>query len=291
MKRKKRQRVRISIIVLITLIPVFFGGLMLAKSYSAVGKDIKEVVRDKGTISGNKGIEQMHIKKKLIPKTIAQDAKEKEEEPEEQEKSEEKVVYLTFDDGPSKQTNELLDILLEHDVKATFFMQGANLQQEELQASVKRTAQEGHYIGAHSMTHDFDQLYTEQQFVPEMNEALALIHEITGTNPNLVRPPYGSSPGLTSEHMRNEIADAGIKVWDWTIDSMDWMLTGNPVQIIENIKQDTNEPTEVVLMHEKSQTVAALPEIIEFYKAAGYTFGVYNEAHHFELNFLNDVRL
>ncbi|MED2040599.1 polysaccharide deacetylase [Bacillus wiedmannii] len=202
-----------------------------------------------------------------------------------------KVVYLTFDDGPSTLTGKFLDVLKENDVKATFFMQGSNLQNASYQENVKRAVKEGHYIGAHSMTHNSDKLYKNGQFVPEMKETLSLIKDITGTNPKLVRPPYGSAPGLKSEEVRNQIVEAGIKVWDWTIDSYDWKLKNNPNEIIENVKKSTTEDVEVVLMHEKSQTLAVLPEIIKFYKEKGYEFGVYNDADHFHLNFQKDHRL
>ncbi|MCU5101981.1 polysaccharide deacetylase [Bacillus cereus] len=202
-----------------------------------------------------------------------------------------KVVYLTFDDGPSELTGKFLDVLKEQHVAATFFMQGSNLQNTAFQENVKRAVKEGHYIGAHSMTHNSDKLYKKGQFVPEMKETLALIHNITGTTPKLVRPPYGSAPGLKGEEIRNQIVEAGIKVWDWTIDSNDWKLKGNPQQIIENVKRTTTEDVEVVLMHEKPQTLQALPEIIKFYKEKGYEFGVYNEADHFQLNFQKDQRL
>ncbi|PEM05954.1 peptidoglycan-N-acetylglucosamine deacetylase [Bacillus cereus] len=202
-----------------------------------------------------------------------------------------KVVYLTFDDGPSELTGKFLDVLKERNVASTFFMQGSNLQNTSFQENVKRAVKEGHYIGAHSMTHNSDKLYKKGQFVPEMKETLALIHNITGTTPKLVRPPYGSAPGLKGQEIRNQIVEAGIKVWDWTIDSNDWKLKGNPQQIIENVKRTTTEDVEVVLMHEKPQTLQALPEIIKFYKEKGYEFGVYNEADHFQLNFQKDQRL
>ncbi|KAB2395416.1 MULTISPECIES: polysaccharide deacetylase family protein [Bacillus cereus group] len=202
-----------------------------------------------------------------------------------------KVVYLTFDDGPSELTGKFLDVLKEQNVASTFFMQGSNLQNTGFQKNVKRAVKEGHYIGAHSMTHNSDKLYKKGQFVPEMKETLALIHNITGTTPKLVRPPYGSAPGLKGEEIRNQIVEAAIKVWDWTIDSNDWKLKGNPQQIIENVKRTTTEDVEVVLMHEKPQTLQALPEIIKFYKEKGYEFGVYNEADHFQLNFQKDQRL
>ncbi|MGO0128396.1 polysaccharide deacetylase family protein [Bacillus cereus] len=201
------------------------------------------------------------------------------------------VVYLTFDDGPSELTGKFLDVLKEQHVASTFFMQGSNLQNTGFQENVKRAVKEGHYIGAHSMTHNSDKLYKKGQFVTEMKETLALIHNITGTTPNLVRPPYGSAPGLKGQDILNKIVEAGIKVWDWTIDSNDWKLKGNPQQIIENVKRTTTEDVEVVLMHEKLQTLQALPEIIKFYKEKGYEFGVYNEADHFQLNFQKDQRL
>jgi len=193
-----------------------------------------------------------------------------------------KVVYLTFDDGPSTLTGQFLDVLKEQNIKATFFMQGSNLQNTGFQENVKRAVKEGHYIGAHSMTHNSDKLY---------KKTLALIHDITGTTPKLVRPPYGSAPGLKGAEIRNQIVEAGMKVWDWTIDSNDWKLKGNPQQIIEDVKRTTTEDVEVVLMHEKAQTLRALPEIIKFYKEKGYEFGVCNDADHFRLNFQKDQRL
>ncbi|MDW0110606.1 polysaccharide deacetylase family protein [Sporosarcina aquimarina] len=208
-----------------------------------------------------------------------------------EEKTPEKVVYITFDDGPSKWTDQFLDVLQEHGVKATFFMQGSNLKNENLQKSVRRTVQEGHYIGGHSMTHNFKTLYTDKQFVPEMIETLDLIHEITGSTPHLVRPPYGSAPGLKNEEIRVQLVNAHIKVWDWTIDSQDWELAGNPSQIVRNIKQGTTSDREIVLMHEKPQTLEALPSILKFFKEQGYEFAVYEEEHHFTLNFQNDARL
>ena len=293
-------------IVLVTLIT----GFVVGKSYAANEKSIKQDMTEKVESSINQGKEQKNVEDKSLKHSnsdannstkqdpteeieapISQDKEQTEKQASTEEKHLGKVVYLTFDDGPSKLTDQFLDVLHEQDVKATFFMQGSNLKKEYLQKSAKRATTEGHYIGGHSMTHEFKTLYKENQFVPEMNETLALIHEITGTKPNLVRPPYGSAPGLKSDQVRNQIVDAGIKVWDWTIDSNDWTLKDNPIQIIESIKSGTNADIEVVLMHEKPQTLAALPGIIAFYREQGYKFVVYDEANHFELNFQNDIRL
>jgi len=202
-----------------------------------------------------------------------------------------KIVYLTFDDGPTDLTGKFLDVLRQHGVKATFFMQGSQLQRKNLQSDVKRAVHEGHYVGGHSMTHQYKKLYEEGQFVSEMNESLALIHDITGENPHLVRPPYGSVPGLNDKSLRDQIAKEGMKFWDWTIDSNDWSLKDHPEQIVENIKKATKVDVEVVLMHEKPQTLQVLPKIIEFYEKEGYQFGVYSDNEHFHMNFQKDHRL
>ncbi|WP_442961172.1 polysaccharide deacetylase family protein [Pseudogracilibacillus sp. SO30301A] len=206
-------------------------------------------------------------------------------------KKNEKMVYLTFDDGPSEWTGDFLDVLKEHGIHATFFMQGTHLKQPSFQSDVKRSIEEGHYVGAHSMTHDSDELYKNKQFVPEMQETLALIYEITGKNPHLVRPPYGSIPGLQDELIHDQVIEAGLKVWDWTIDSQDWKYPNDPKKIMENIKSTTTEDVEVVLMHEKEQTLKLLPQIIAFFKEQGYEFEVYSDQHHFPNNFLSDSRL
>lgn len=267
--KRKRTIVNIGIAVLvITLVLILIVNLSNATSEKNLEENILQKPAEK--------VASSTIKPKVQEKVV--------------EKPTGKVVYLTFDDGPSQLTEQFLDLLQEHDVKATFFMQGNNLKKESLKESVKRATKEGHYIGGHSMTHEFQTLYAEEQFVPEMNDNLALIYEITGIHSNLVRPPYGSAPGLQKENIRNEIAASGIKVWDWTIDSRDWALKNEPYQIIENIKKETNKDVEVVLMHEKAQTLQVLPEIITFFKQEGYEFVVYNDEAHFSLNFLNDIR-
>ncbi|MFD1927891.1 polysaccharide deacetylase family protein [Sporosarcina siberiensis] len=302
--RKKKLRLRITMLVLVTLIPTFLTGFIVGKSYASDEKNNKHDVIEKEKPSISQDTEQTDVEEESLEHSGSEASNSaKKDSTEEEEKTEKpaeadteevslgKVVYLTFDDGPSVLTDQFLDVLQEQGVKATFFMQGTNLKKEHLQESVKRATIEGHYIGGHSMTHEFNTLYKDFRFVPEMNETLALIHEITGESPNLVRPPYGSAPGLKGEQIRNQIVEAGIKVWDWTIDSNDWKLKDNPALIVENIKSGTNSDKEVVLMHEKAQTLAALPGIIEFYKEQGYTFVVYDEDNHFYLNFQNDSRM
>ncbi|OAB40617.1 peptidoglycan-N-acetylglucosamine deacetylase [Paenibacillus macquariensis subsp. defensor] len=271
--RMKKKRRRLGLIVATVFLMIFLIGKLTSDPEERVAK------------------ESIHQVATIAEQSILQDPIQPEKQKRPDGKPMGKVVYLTFDDGPSILTNQFLDVLKEQDVKAIFFMQGSNLQKKNLQENVKRATKEGHYVGAHSMTHIYKNLYDNGQFVPEMNETLSLIQDITGTNPKLVRPPYGSAPGLESEQIRNQIVEAGIKIWDWTIDSNDWVLKDNPNQIVENVKKGTKHEVEVVLMHEKSQTLQALPEIIAFYREKGYEFGVYNDADHFSLNFYQDKHL
>lgn len=205
-----------------------------------------------------------------------------------------KVAYLTFDDGPGKYTAQLLDILKQNDAKATFFLIGSNV--KEYPNLVKRELAEGHYVGMHSMSHDFAKLYKQGGYVNEMKEDQKLIANIIGRDPKLTRPPYGSMPGL-NEALRNQVAENGLRVWDWTIDSLDWKYNKMPVdaastKIVENVIAGAKTNKEVILLHDiHPQSVSAVSAIIKGLKEKGYEFESYNENEHFELNFWHDKRI
>ncbi|ABY46566.1 peptidoglycan-N-acetylglucosamine deacetylase [Bacillus mycoides] len=207
---------------------------------------------------------------------------------------ERKVAYLTFDDGPGKYTAQLLDILKENDAKATFFLIGQNV--KSYPELVKREEVEGHYVGMHSMTHDYKKLYTQAGYVDEMKEDQSLIASILGHAPKLTRPPYGSMPGL-HEELRNKAVEDGLRVWDWTIDSLDWEYNSVPIdtakaKIVQNVLAGATDPKEVILMHDiHPQSVAAVPAIIKGLKEKGYEFEAYHEDDHFPLNFMHDKRM
>lgn len=280
---KKKFKLQIVFIFAILFISTLFTSISVVKSYFETSEQSNDV-----TVY-NTPIEFTPIDKMKLAEKI--DVIFEEEEETVDYAQFDKVVYLTFDDGPSPLTNDFLDVLRNHDVPATFFMQGVNLKNEAWQQSVVRATEEGHYVGAHSMTHNYKQLYHQGQFVNEMKETIDLIQAITGRSPTLVRAPYGSAPGLNSQLIRDHLVDENIKLWDWTVDSKDWALTHAPAQILENIKNGTIRNREVVLFHEKPQTLAVLPEIIQFYKEKGYVFLVYDEKQHFPMNFQHDDRL
>ena len=108
----------------------------------------------------------------------------------EEETQDKKVIYLTFDDGPSKYTQEVLNILKQENIKATFFVIGSHA--EQFPSLIKSEKQYGHYVGLHSMTHDYKKLYTQGNFLSEMKQVQQILQRIIHENPILCRPPYGS---------------------------------------------------------------------------------------------------
>lgn len=205
-----------------------------------------------------------------------------------------KFVYLTFDDGPSKNANKILDILDSHGIKGTFFVLGDSIETYSGAKEVlKRMADTGHYIGMHSMTHNYDHLYNgpnaAQNFTNEMLELQALIKEVTGGYVSeLCRAPYGTGGGTFTDAHVEELKKAGIKCWDWDVDSLDWESGATVDKIMENIKYCMNlwnYPTHtVVLFHEKDATVEVLPKVIEYYQDLGYEFLPYNPDSHIVKN-------
>lgn len=206
-------------------------------------------------------------------------------------KQPQKVIYLTFDDGPGKYTEQILDILERYHIHGTFFMIGNQV--SGYKQAVKDTATAGHYVGLHSMSHSKKKLYDSEdsdQFIKEFTQEQKLIKKIIGTAPTLIRAPYGSKPEI-GETFRGDIAAAGFKMWDWTVDSKDWKHADKPELILQEVKRQTHRDTEVILLHEKAQTVEMLPQVIEYLQKKGYAFAVYKPNQHFSVNFDNDPRL
>ncbi|WP_154656251.1 polysaccharide deacetylase family protein [Paenibacillus sanguinis] len=202
-----------------------------------------------------------------------------------------KTIYLTFDDGPGKYTEPLMKIMDHYQIHGTFFVIGNQLSGH--QQVVKDAAAAGHYIGLHSMSHSKKKLYKSgnaDQFIAEFTKEQEMIKALIGTSPALIRAPYGSKPEVNKK-FRDEIAEAGFKMWDWTVDSKDWKNAKKPELILQEIKRQVKGDTEVILLHEKAQTVAMLPQIIEYLQSKGYAFAVYKPEQHFSVNFDNDPRL
>lgn len=186
---------------------------------------------------------------------------------EELEKIPKKIAYITIDDGPSKYTSEILDILESNNVKGTFFMLNNNMISHK--DEVNRIVREGHGFGFHGVSHDVEKLYkTATSSVEEFDICNNTLYEISGKTSKLIRLPYGSKPYTPKENYDNLIKNNYL-IWDWTVDTNDWKSSTD--QIVSNILYYGRKKEEIViLMHEKEQTVKALNDIIKVLKSRGY---------------------
>ncbi|MCR4429674.1 MAG: polysaccharide deacetylase [Tepidanaerobacteraceae bacterium] len=197
-----------------------------------------------------------------------------------------KVIYLTFDDGPSKNTPQILDILKKYDVKATFFVIGNNT--EFGKEMYKRIVSEGHGIGNHTYSHKYEIIYSSKEAYIEDTEKLnKLILESTGVKPDIIRFPGGSNNHVCwkyggrdfMEKLISEMQAKGYDYFDWDVSSTDASRAelGKQEIIDAVIKGVGRRQKAIVLMHDSAQketTVEALPEIIKKLKDAGYSFKI-----------------
>ncbi|WP_408894138.1 polysaccharide deacetylase family protein [Paenibacillus taichungensis] len=279
-KVKKRDRIRFGrIVTLITLMTLFVIGLLFIYAGLTDGINRYIAAAPLPAITESAQLSKMEVNSDI------------KEEPTRFQGQVRKVAYITFDDGPSDYTDSILDILREYDVKATFFMIGQHLNQHK--DAVKRLVEEGSYPGLHSISHDYNTLYksgSSKSFIEEFTKEQEMVKDIVGFTPMLIRAPYGSSPQI-DEAFRGDIAAAGFKMWDWTIDSLDWNLPGQPNKVVEQVKSSLRWDKEVILLHEREQTVQALPRILDLLKEKGYQIEAYDPNGHFSANFGHDQRL
>lgn len=192
----------------------------------------------------------------------------------------EKVVYLTFDDGPSENTKKILEVLDKYQAKATFFVTGNNQKKNNL---ITLAHQKGHSIGLHTYTHDYASVYSsEKAYFEDLQKISDMVEKLTGEKSKLIRFPGGSSntiskkytPGLMTK-ITKEVQDKGYQYFDWNCDSTD--ASGNNVAVEKLVANATSSNAQHIniLMHDtnaKNTTVDALPKIIEHYRKLGYSF-------------------
>ncbi len=195
----------------------------------------------------------------------------------EYEKTDDKVFYLTIDDGPSGYTSEILDILKEKDAKATFFIVASKVRGHE--AEIKRMIAEGHGVGIHCNEHEYKKIYKSvEAFLLDFNTAYTTLYEITGAKPSVFRFPGGSVNSYNKAVFKDIIAEMqrrGFTYYDWNVSAGDSSSeatvetsTGN---IVSNFK-DYKKPQ--VLMHELAPSVSALPAIIDAARKSGYRLDI-----------------
>lgn len=181
-----------------------------------------------------------------------------------------KRIALTFDDGPEDiYTPQILDILRQKGVKATFFVVGK--QAREYPELLKQIYREGHAIGNHTWDHSHLPDLTNQQLIENVQFTTAEIEKITGLKTDLFRPPYGEIQGQQVALLNNR----GYRSIMWTADTMDW--SGVSAEDIQSRVKQNASPGVIVLQHNyhasgKFETVKALPQIIDQLRAQGYEF-------------------
>ncbi|MEG4520968.1 MULTISPECIES: polysaccharide deacetylase family protein [unclassified Microcoleus] len=181
--------------------------------------------------------------------------------------SQHKAIALTFDDGPwPKTTTQILDILKENNIKATFFWVGRYLKNSP--EIGKQVAAAGHAIGNHTWNHEYLQ-YNEDGAAREIDRTSSLIEELTGIQTSMFRPPGGIlNNGLTAYAQKKNYA-----VVMWSADSFDWRTLTE--SLIDNVMRQANSGG-IVLMHDgggnRARTVKALPDIIAKLRKEGYSF-------------------
>lgn len=179
----------------------------------------------------------------------------------------EKVVALTFDDGPDEiHTAKIADILAKEQVKATFFIIGSKAGKNEKLLS--HIIAEGHTLGNHSYSHAFFfDLFGRKKMERDLQKTDETIMALTGENTVLFRPPYG----VTNPVLAKVVKKLGYKTIGWSIKSLDTVLKDED-KIIERIK-DRLHPGAVILMHDDREiTAKVLEKVILMIKAEGYQF-------------------
>ena len=192
----------------------------------------------------------------------------------------EKICYLTFDDGPSKNTPLILDILKNYNAKATFFV----INTGDI-GYIQRIHDEGHTVGLHTYSHNYAQLYSSTDaYFNDLQQISGKVESIIGIRPTVMRFPGGSSNKVSAKYCKGImtqlvtlVQEKGYSYFDWNISSGDADSTTPSYTYIRNnvLNNARNKNSICVLMHDasaKTTTVQALPEIIEGLTNMGYRF-------------------
>ncbi|KAK9764140.1 hypothetical protein K7432_008602 [Basidiobolus ranarum] len=187
------------------------------------------------------------------------------------------VFALTFDDGPSAYTPDLLRVLKEKNVTATFFVLGVQAAQSSLMAFLKQTFDAGHQIALHTNTHPHLDTLTQEAIKEEFTLNAQAVYNAIQVAPNYIRPPYGEC----SEPCQETIHKMGYSIINWNLDSNDWRYLEQPenhTRILSNIVDEVkasniNEQSFISLQHDTLEfSMKYVSDIIDAIKAKNYSF-------------------
>lgn len=264
--RKKRvkyiKRGIVTIIIMAMIIPTILSAFLMYKVH-VLENEIKRLSQTKT----KKQTEENVINAKEVTKTDVTKPTEEEE----------KKVYLTFDDGPSQQTERILDILKKENVKATFFVIGHT--DAFSKKMYQRMVKEGHTLGMHSYSHIYSEIYSSKKsFEKDFIKLQNYLQDVTGVTSLYYRFPGGSSysgiPGPVQEFIQI-LNDKGISYMDWNV--VDGSNTGTKItkdELVQNVLNDVSAfSTSIVQLHDSSDkkvTADALEDLILQLKEQGY---------------------
>jgi peptidoglycan-N-acetylglucosamine deacetylase len=186
-----------------------------------------------------------------------------------------KVIALTFDDGPSQYTPQILAILKQHNIKATFFVLGESV--KSYPNILQETFAAGNVIGNHTYYHSMLSTLTAAQIAGEIKKTNAIIFDTIQIYPKLFRPPYGVCP----TQCKNVFTQLGFTKIMWDYMPGDWDIKNTSADIIASkVIQHANSGA-IIVLHDgggdRTKTVAALPIIITTLKNEGYQFVTVSE--------------
>ena len=183
-----------------------------------------------------------------------------------------KQIAISFDAAwGNDDTEQLINILDEYDVPATFFVVGAWV--DKYPESVKQLSDAGHQVMNHSNTHPYMTKIDSVQKLDELNTCNRKIEEITGVKPNLFRPPYGDYDNATLDAAES----AGMYTIQWDVDSLDWKDTATPDSICKRVTDKVKNGSIILFHNDADHTPEALPNILKSLQDDGYEFVFIND--------------
>lgn len=200
--------------------------------------------------------------------------------------NQDKVMYLTFDDGPSQNTEKILDILDQYHIKATFFVTAQNPEQLDM---IQETHQRGHMIGVHTYSHNYEEIYqSSAAYFKDLEMMNDVIESQIGHRVTIMRFPGGSSNTISKKYqdgimtqLTKEAIKKGYQYFDWNASNGDGNCYFDKETLIETGKREVEGKNRVMmLMHDagnNTATLEALPTLLAYYQDLGFEFKVIEE--------------
>lgn len=267
-KRIKRiKKIIIALCVVLIILPIVLSIFLFCRVIRLEHK-METIISENGLEAGNDGLETDIVKAEEKKESVSGPAVEAEEP---------KKVYLTFDDGPSKETKKVLDILKKKEVKATFFTIGRD--DEFSQSMYKRIVDEGHTLGMHSYSHIYKEIYGSiDGFKADYKKISEYLQKITGVKSVFYRFPGGSSNSVNQFPLADYTAfldEEGVTYMDWNVIAANGTTDNvSEEDMVRSVMDGVSRyNTSIVLLYDsadKKMTAKSLEAIIDNLKAEGY---------------------